>query len=95
MPILDEDTEFADKWNRLCNAHLNEGIREPIKAYEYMNRFYVEEGNKRVSVLKFFDAVTIVGHVIRIMPEGNEESDEAIELYKEFVGRIKQNGESE
>lgn len=85
MPILDEDTEFADKWNRLCNAHLNEGIREPIKAYEYMNRFYVEEGNKRVSVLKFFDAVTIVGHVIRIMPEGNEESDEAIELYKEFV----------
>ena len=85
MPILDEDTEFADKWNRLCNAHLNEGIREPIKAYEYMNRFYVEEGNKRVSVLKFFDAVTIVGHVIRIMPEGNEESDEAIDLHKEFV----------
>ena len=70
MPILDENTEFADKWNRLCNAHLNEGIREPIKAYEYMNRFYVEEGNKRVSVLKFFDAVTIVGHVIRIMPDG-------------------------
>lgn len=85
MPILDEGTEFADKWNRLCQAHINEGIREPIKAYEYMNRFYVEEGNKRVSVLKFFGAVTIVGQVIRVMPEAEDENDEEIEIYNEFV----------
>ena len=85
MPILDETTEFADKWKRLCQAHLTEGIREPIKAYEYMNRFYVEEGNKRVSVLKFFDALSIPGHVIRIMPEASDEADEDIELYNEFV----------
>lgn len=84
MPILDEDTEFAKKWNNLCQAHLTEGIREPIKAYEYMNRFYVEEGNKRVSVLKFFDAVSIMGHVIRVMPEENED-EEAVEIYLEFV----------
>ena len=82
MPLLEEGTEFADKWNRLCQAHLTEGIREPIKAYEYMNRYYVEEGNKRVSVLKFFDALTIPGHVIRIMPEG---TGEEVELYNEFV----------
>lgn len=85
MPILDEDTEFADKWERLCQAHINEGIREPIKAYEYLNRFYVEEGNKRVSVLKFFDAVTIVGNVTRIMPEEGNVSEEKIEIYNEFV----------
>ena len=82
MPILEDGTEFADKWKRLCNAHLTEGIRDPIKAYEYMNRFYVEEGNKRVSVLKFFDALTIPGHVIRIMPEG---SGDDVDLYNEFV----------
>ncbi len=82
MPLLEDGTEFADKWKRLCNAHLTEGIRDPIKAYEYMNRYYVEEGNKRVSVLKFFDALTIPGHVIRIMPEG---SGEEVELYNEFV----------
>ena len=29
------------------------GIRDPVKVYEYRNRFYVEEGNKRVSVLNF------------------------------------------
>ncbi len=85
MPILDEETEFADKWNRLCQAHISEGIRDPIKAYEYMNRFYVEEGNKRVSVLKFFDALTIVGHVIRVMPEINDENDEEVQIYNEFV----------
>ena len=43
MPLLDEDTEFAQKWNALCDAHLSVGIRDPIKAYEYMNKFYVEE----------------------------------------------------
>ena len=82
MPILEEGTEFADKWERLCQAHVTEGIRDPIKAYEYMNRFYVEEGNKRVSVLKFFDALTITARVIRILPTGD---DEETELYYEFV----------
>lgn len=82
MPLLEEGTEFSEKWKKLCAAHLNEGIRDPIKAYEYMNRFYVEEGNKRVSVLKFFDALTIPGHVIRILPEGGGEE---VELYYEFV----------
>ena len=46
MPLLEDGTEFAYKWKDLCNAHLEEVIRDPIKVYEYMNRFYVEEGNK-------------------------------------------------
>ena len=82
MPLLAENSEFAQKWERLCQSHLAEGIRDPIKVYEYMNRFYVEEGNKRVSVLKFFDAVNIVGHVIRIMPTG---SGDEVDLYNEFL----------
>ena len=51
MPLLPEHSEFAVKWQALCSSHLSEGIRDPIKVYEYMNRYYVEEGNKRVSVL--------------------------------------------
>jgi len=81
MPVLDVKTEFSDKWIRLCQAHLAEGIREPIKVYEYLNRYYVEEGNKRVSVLKFFDAPRITAHVLRVMPERTPEK----ELYFEFV----------
>ena len=52
MPILEEGTEFAAKWASLSDAQINEGIRDPIIAFEYMNRYYVLEGNKRVSVLK-------------------------------------------
>ena len=68
MPLLGENTEFARKWETLCNAHLQEGIRDPILAYEFLNRFYVQEGNKRVSVLKYFDAVTIPGVTIPQVP---------------------------
>ena len=81
MPLADPRSEFAVKWQRLCTAHLREGIRDPILAYEYRNRFYVQEGNKRVSVLKFFDAPQITGEVIRILPERSEETA----LYFEFV----------
>ncbi len=74
MPLLDVKSEFADKWMRLCSAHLDEGIREPILAYEFLNRFYVAEGNKRVSVLKFFGAPTVTGRVIRVLPDRNDDT---------------------
>ncbi len=83
MPILGEDTEFAQKWSNLCKSHLEQGIRDPIKAYEFMNKFYVLEGNKRVSVLKFFDAVSITGTVTRIVPERTAEKENRI--YYEFM----------
>jgi len=84
MPLLDEDSEFAHKWISLCNDHLgDEGIREPITCYEYLGRFYVQEGNKRVSVLKSFDAPVIPGNVIRILPVWSE--DPEIQIYYEFL----------
>lgn len=83
MPILEVDTEFAFKWSNLCDSQLSEGIRDPIKAYEYMNQFYVEEGNKRVSILKFFDVTSMAGTVTRIIPVRTEEKDNKI--YYEFL----------
>ena len=83
MPILLDESEFAAKWISLSTSHLEEGIREPIKAYEYMNKFYVEEGNKRVSVLKYFGAVSIPGNVTRIVPKRTEEKENRI--YYEFM----------
>ena len=87
MPVLEENTEFAVKWQHLSEAHITEGIRDPIKAYEYMNRFYVLEGNKRVSVLKFFGADTIEAVVTRILPE--RDGSDKVELYYEFVAFYK------
>ena len=83
MPIMEEDTEFAMKWIELYASHLAEGIREPIKAYEYMNKFYVLEGNKRVSVLKYCDAVSVPGTVMRIVPQRTEDKENKI--YYEFM----------
>lgn len=83
MPLLKEGSEFAAKWASLSTSHVQEGIRDPIKAYEYMNRFYVEEGNKRVSVVKFFEAVSIPGMVTRIIPNRTNEKENRI--YYEFL----------
>ncbi len=83
MPILREDTEFAAKWESLLDSHVEEGIREPIKAYEYMNKFYVVEGNKRVSVMKYTGAVSILGTVIRVIPKPTQEKEN--KMYYEFL----------
>ncbi|MCC8029597.1 MAG: BMP family ABC transporter substrate-binding protein [Lachnospiraceae bacterium] len=83
MPILEEGSEFSMKWNSLCRAHLQEGIREPIKVYEYLNRYYVLEGNKRVSVLKYFDATSIPGYATRIIPAWKDTRE--IRIYYEFL----------
>ena len=83
MPLLEPDTEFAGKWSNLCDAHLEEGIHTPIIAYEFLNKFYVQEGNKRVSVLKYFDAVRIAGTVTRLIPERNDSLENRI--YYEFL----------
>lgn len=83
MPILGEGTEFASKWAKLSISHIEEGIRTPIEAYEYMNKFYVEEGNKRVSVMKYFGVVSIPGNVTRIIPRRTEEKENKI--YYEFM----------
>lgn len=82
MPLLGENTEFGMKWATL-DSQLNEGIRDPIKAYEFMNKFYVEEGNKRVSVMRAVDAAYIPAIVTRILPKRTEEKDNLI--YYEFV----------
>lgn len=83
MPLLDEDSEFAQKWSSLYKAHIEEGIRDPIVAVEFMNRFYVVEGNKRVSVLKYVDAVSVQAHVTRMIPQKTDSVENRI--YYEFL----------
>ena len=81
MPLLSVESEFAAKWLNLCNDQLgDEGIREPVKCYEYLGRFYVEEGNKRVSVLKTMGSPVIPAHVTRILPAYSNEP-EIIDYY--------------
>ena len=87
LPLLARDSEFAMKWIELCAAHLSEGIRDPIVCYEYYGNFYVQEGNKRVSVLKYYESPRIPGIVHRVMPEPSEEP--RYKAYLEFLDFFK------
>ena len=83
MPLLDLKSEFGSKWVSLCMAHVDEGIRDPIRCFENMGRFYVQEGNKRVSVLKYFEAGSVTGNVTRVVPKYNDTPE--VRLYYEFM----------
>ncbi len=82
-PLLPKETEFAAKWIELCAAHLSEGIRDPIVCYEYYGNFYVQEGNKRVSVLRYFGSPRVSAIVHRVMPAPSEEP--MYRAYQEFT----------
>ena len=90
LPLLPSDSEFAEKWMSLCTAHLEEGIRDPIKVVEYLHHFYVVEGHKRVSVLKYFGAITIPGVVTRLLPRQSE--DPEVVAYYEFLNFYQMTG---
>ena len=83
MPLLTERSEFAIKWQNLYNYQVEDGINDPIVAYEFMNRFYVQEGNKRVSVMKYLGAYSIPGTVIRLIPKRTDDLENR--LYYEFL----------
>ncbi|MBQ9886143.1 MAG: BMP family ABC transporter substrate-binding protein [Lachnospiraceae bacterium] len=83
MPILEANSEFALKWSRLCDSHIKEGIHDAIKCYEYMHQYYVIEGNKRVSVLKYFESPEVAANVIRKVPKKTDTKENKI--YYEYM----------
>ena len=83
MPLLPEASEFADKWSSLYLSHLEEGIREPVIACEFLNCYYVIEGNKRVSVMKYSGAVSLPGYVTRISPAPGDSPE--LKIYYEYM----------
>ncbi len=83
MPLLDQGSEFSMKWNTLYNSVVESGMREPVKAYEYLNKYYLIEGNKRASVMKFLDAVAIEAEVTRVIPPRKD--DPEYQIYFEFL----------
>ncbi|MBW9147956.1 BMP family ABC transporter substrate-binding protein [Clostridium sp. CM028] len=84
LPLASIDSEFSMKWQAVYAHHIKDGIIDPVKIYEYMNEFYVMEGNKRVSVLKYVDAYAIEGDVTRLVPKKDENDLNNI-IYYEFL----------
>lgn len=83
MPLLSESSEFALKWVSLLNYQESQGIEDPVKVYEFLGNFYVLEGNKRVSVMKYLGNPSILADVVRILPENIDSEENA--AYREFL----------
>lgn len=81
LPLESDTSEFGLKWMEVCRAHLEEGIRDSIKVYEYLNYYYVMEGNKRVSVLKYFDATSVHAEIIRLIPKFDPDDEDVVNYY--------------
>jgi basic membrane protein A len=73
---------------------LKEGLRDPIKVYEYLNWFYVVEGNKRVSVLRYLEVDSFPAEVSRLVPKYDENNPD-IRLYYAFLEFNKRSGINE
>ncbi len=93
-PLMGENTEFASKWQHVHDIQRDEGLRDPIKVYEYLNWFYVVEGNKRVSVLRYFGVEYYHAQVSRLIPK-YDENDKDIRLYYAFLDFYKLTGINE
>ncbi len=83
MPLLPEESEFGRKWAAVYNHQINDGINDPVIAYEFMNQFYVQEGNKRVSVMKHLKTYSLPASVTRLVPKKSEDKENR--LYYEFL----------
>lgn len=83
MPLLPIETEFGSKWTRVMEYQTEEGIQDAVKVLEYMGKFYVLEGNKRVSVMKYLEMPTILADVTRVRPPMSD--DKEVVVYYEFL----------
>ena len=85
MPLLDPTTEFGTKWISLMEYQTEHGISDAIKVIEFLGKFYVLEGNKRVSVMRYLGQSTMLATVTRIMPPQADEDDKEVRIYNEFL----------
>ena len=91
LPLPSVESGFAEKWTRIYMEHLTDrGLEEPIRCYEYLGKFYVIDGKKRVSVLKADGTIMVRAYVTRIMPEKTE--DDRVRSYYEFVDSFEKTG---
>ena len=91
LPLPSIKSEYAESWTRLYMEYLSDaGLREAIRCYEYLGKFYVIDGKKRVSVLKDNGAALVKASVVRILPVKSEAPE--VRSYYEFLETYEKTG---
>lgn len=84
LPVSVPASDYAERWCSLwAGIHTAARYDEAISCYEYLGKFYVRDGMKRVSVAKYAGASCISAHVVRILPVRTEEH--AVAVYYDFL----------
>ena len=88
LPISVPNSDFADRWCLLYKKlNADHTFAEEVSCYEYLGRFYVLDGLKRVSVAKFMGVSTIRAQVVRFLPMHTEAQEVA--QYLEFLNHYR------
>lgn len=91
LPVASASSSFAELWCQLYMDYLSdEGWDAPIQCFEFLGRFYVQDGKKRVSVLKAHGATVTEAIVTRILPVKTQEPE--IVQYYEFLEDYEKTG---
>lgn len=84
LPISAPNSAFADLWRSLYQTlQSDHGFSEEISCCEYLGKFYVQDGLKRVSVGKFLGIPVMKARVIRIFPMHMDAQEAAV--YFDFL----------
>ena len=90
-PIASINSPYASEWCQIYLDYLTDkGWDNPIRCFEFLGRFYVQDGKKRVSVLKANGATVTEAIVTRIMPALSQ--DEEIVNYYKFLKNYEKSG---
>ena len=84
LPISAPNTSYADSWRVLYKQYgMNQSFDDAISCFEYLGKFYVRDGLKRVSVAKFAGSKIMDADVVRILPMRTESQE--VVLYFDFL----------
>jgi len=90
-PLAPDGSEFAEFWCQLYLDYLSDrGLAEPIACIEYLGRFYVVDGKKRVSVLKAHGEGRVRAQVTRWIPAYS--ADVQVKQYYAFLNYFPKTG---
>ena len=88
LPVCPATSGYAEHWRELyINYKQDKGFLSRLYCYEYLGKFYIVDGKKRVSILKSLDVPVTSAYVTRIVPAFSEEKH--IQLYYEFIEYFK------
>lgn len=84
LPLSEPKSAFADQWRDIYLRYSRgESMPGIVQCYEYLGKFYVVDGLKRVSVAKVRKEPVISSRVIRIMPIRTD--TRSVQLYYDFL----------